>query len=227
MVLESLGLKVRSSTADGASPNRKFFRLHQPDGVPKGTIIYKTKNIYVDEERDIYFICDPPYLIKTTRNCWEKSHNNMSKRKMKYDRQDISWKHLVYLYERDVGVNRGAPGLRLLPKIKHDHVHLNSFLRMRGDLAAQVLSSSVANAFDFIGQQQMAGTQKFLSMMDKFFDCLNVKNCTEGHRMRKEFKKPYKSRNDDRFTWLSETFLGYLDGWQTHVAANYGHLPKE
>lgn len=106
----------------------------------------------------------------------------MNKRKMKYDRQDISWKHLIYLYERDVGINRGAPGLRLLPKIKHDHAHLNSFLRVRVDLAAQVLSSSVANAFDFFGQQHMAGTKRFVSMMDKFFDCMNVKNCTEGHR---------------------------------------------
>jgi len=113
----------------------------------------------------------------------------MNKRKMKYDRQDISWKHLIYLYECDVGIRLGPPGLSLLPEIKHDHVHLNSFLTMRVHLAAQVLSSSVANAFDFIGQQHMAGTKRFVSMMDKFFDCLNVKNCTEGHRSQKELKK--------------------------------------
>jgi hypothetical protein len=140
MILESLGLKVRSSTADGASTNRKFFRLHRPHGVPKGTLVYKTKNVYADEDRDLYFICDPPHLIKTVRNCWEKSHNGISKRKMKYDRVDISWKHLVYLYERDLGVNRGAPGLRLLPKIRHEHIYLNSFLKMRVNLAAQVLA---------------------------------------------------------------------------------------
>ena len=64
----------------------------------------------------------------------------------------------------------------------------------------------------------MAGTKRFVSMMDKFFDCLNVKNCTEGHRSRKELKKPFTSINDGRFTWLSETFLGYLDGWQTDIA---------
>lgn len=91
MVLESLGLKVRSSTSDGASPNRKFIRLHRPEGVPKETIVYKTKNLYADEERDIFFICDPPHLMKTTRNCWEKSHNNMNKRNMKYDRRTTGY----------------------------------------------------------------------------------------------------------------------------------------
>jgi hypothetical protein len=114
-----------------------------------------------------------------------------------------------------------------LPKIRHEHIYLNSFLKMRVNLAAQVLSSSVANALQFLGNNNTEATQTFVLNMDKFFDCLNVKNCTEGHRHRKEFKKPYRDRNDARFKWLSDTFLIYLDRWENSVQRDFGHLPKE
>lgn len=72
--LESIGLKVMMITADGASHNRKFFRMHREasgNNVANG-VVFKTKNIYAPE-RYVYFISDVPHLIKTTRNCWEKS----------------------------------------------------------------------------------------------------------------------------------------------------------
>ena len=37
------------------------------------SIPYKTKNPYAKDERWIYFIADPPHLIKTVRNCWSHS----------------------------------------------------------------------------------------------------------------------------------------------------------
>ena len=50
-------------------------------------------------------------------------------------------------------------------------------------------------------------------MMDRFFDCLNVRN-TEEHKVKfKEFLKPYKDANDARFAWLDE-FLEYLALWK-------------
>ena len=55
--LESIGLKVICVTADGASPNRKLFRMHRSkDG------FYKTHNPYADpkDKRMLYFISDPP-----------------------------------------------------------------------------------------------------------------------------------------------------------------------
>ena len=49
--------------------------------------------------------------------------------------KEISWQHLMILYEQDHG--RGS-GLALVPKLKYEHVHLTSFSKMRVDLAAQV-----------------------------------------------------------------------------------------
>ena len=73
--LEGGGLKVIFITADGASPNRKFFRMHQnPCG--GGTPTYKNLNPFAQDNRPIFFISDPPHLIKTTRNCWSHSAMN-------------------------------------------------------------------------------------------------------------------------------------------------------
>ena len=72
--VEGIGLKVIFITADGASPNRKFFKMHHTPGDNMPT--YKTCNPYSQEERSIFFFSDPPHLIKTTRNCW--SHSDMN-----------------------------------------------------------------------------------------------------------------------------------------------------
>ena len=73
--IEALGLKVMFVTADGASSNRKFFKMHKG---PNDTLpIYKTVNRYSGKEkRPLFFISDPPHLIKTVRNCWFHSDWN-------------------------------------------------------------------------------------------------------------------------------------------------------
>ena len=73
--IETIGLKVIFVTADGASANRKFFRMHKG---PNDTLpIYKTINRYSGlEKRPLFFFSDPPHLIKTARNCW--SHSDFS-----------------------------------------------------------------------------------------------------------------------------------------------------
>ena len=68
--VESTGLKVIAITADGASPNRKFFRMHKTS---KDKFVYKTKNLYAPDDREIYFFSDLPHLIKTSRNCLSHS----------------------------------------------------------------------------------------------------------------------------------------------------------
>lgn len=69
-LLEADGVKVLCITADGASPNRKFFKMHK---TPDVSFPHKAKNPYAKEERWVFFISDPPHLIKTVRNCWSHS----------------------------------------------------------------------------------------------------------------------------------------------------------
>ena len=66
--LEYCGFGVIAFCCDGASPNRAFYKMHGK----RREFVYRTPNPFTDD-RNIYFICDVPHLIKTTRNCWSNS----------------------------------------------------------------------------------------------------------------------------------------------------------
>ena len=62
-------LWVIAANSDGASPNRKFFRLYFGlDGGSGKDVVYRMKNMFA-MYRYIYFFSDVPQLIKTIRNC--------------------------------------------------------------------------------------------------------------------------------------------------------------
>ena len=69
-VLEiSCNLWVIATTSDGASPNRRFYRMHKDLNDNSGKdVCYRTVNLYAPH-RFIYFFSDAPHLVKTTRNC--------------------------------------------------------------------------------------------------------------------------------------------------------------
>ena len=60
---------------------------------------------------------------------------------MQVDHQDISWEHLISVYEWDLGQNRAAFGLRKLPRLKEEHVNLTPHHRMKVKHAAHVCIS--------------------------------------------------------------------------------------
>ena len=70
--LERLGFHVLALTCDGASPNRRFWKLHSDD-----EMTYKVPNPYASTKRDLYFISDPPHLLKTIRNSWFNSKRKL------------------------------------------------------------------------------------------------------------------------------------------------------
>ena len=126
----------------------------------------------------------------------------------------ILWKHLRDLYEAKCAVAKRSQGLFLLKKLSREHLELTSYSRMRVDLAAevsfsfdihsvidcciQVLSNSVAKGFEFYGDPETTETQRFCSMLDRFFDCLNGRNLSEHIKRRKPDLKPYYRSDDER-----------------------------
>lgn len=62
-----------------------------------------------------------------------------------------------------------------------------------------MLSSSVSNAFKMMESDDYDQTAKFCYMFDRFFDCLNTRNASEGKKKRKPDLDPYRSVNDKRF----------------------------
>ena len=71
--LERYGVKVLGLTCDGLSANRRFFQLHNGDH----KLAYKVHNPYTSEPRMIYFLSDPPHLLKTVRNCWASKNREL------------------------------------------------------------------------------------------------------------------------------------------------------
>ena len=61
-----------------------------------------------------------------------------------------------------------------------------------------MLSESVSKALQLFGGEETAETALFADMFDKFFDCLNVNNFTDGKNKRKVFQNPYRSGSDFR-----------------------------
>lgn len=64
----------------------------------------------------------------------------------------------------------------------------------------QVLSSSVAHALEYLGDDHMAETVEFVKLFDRFFDCFNVRCLKEGTQKRKPDLQPYTDPCDCRLT---------------------------
>ncbi|SMN01233.1 hypothetical protein SPONN_2329 [uncultured Candidatus Thioglobus sp.] len=76
--LEMIGLKVLSFVCDGASCNRKFYKMHE---IGNG-VNYKVKNVYAEEDRPIFLISDIPHLMKTARNSWANSYAHSNSKQL-------------------------------------------------------------------------------------------------------------------------------------------------
>eukprot|EP00794_Sanderia_malayensis_P013602 gene13602-15013_t len=109
----------------------------------------------------------------------------------------------------DAGKDDLDNGLKFLPKLTFEHINLDSYSVMRVNLAAQVLSASMAAVLETFGPPEAAATAKLSSMSA----AQKVK--------RKSFVAPYTSVDDRRFTWLIE-FLEYLRKWKESIDNRQG-----
>lgn len=214
-------LWVIGTTSDGASPNRRFYRMHEDlDGNAGKDVCYRTTNLYAPH-RYIYFFSDAPHLMKTTRNCLHHSGSGKCSRYMWNDGLYVLWQHIAQLYYQDA-----ENGLKLLPKITYEHIKLSSYSCMRVNLAAQVLSVTVAAVMTAYSTPDTAATARLCKMMDQFFDCLNVRSTTEHLRKRKPLLAPYTSIDDPRFLWLEGDFLDYLSAWKESTKDRPGNFTQ-
>jgi len=72
--LEMLGFYVLGLTCDGASVNHRFWKLH---GENDDELTYKVPNPFANDGRYLYFISDPPHLLKTIRNSFCNSKRKL------------------------------------------------------------------------------------------------------------------------------------------------------
>jgi len=218
----SCNLRVVAATSDGASPNRTFFKMHK--GFVSGDIVvYRTPNIYAEDENTfIYFFSDIPHLLKTLRNNLLHSGSEGHTRFMFKDGGHILWKHIKDYYMED-----SLSCYRHLNKITPDHIFLTSYSKMNVKLAAQLLSSKVATTLKEYGDDETQETAVFCELVDKWFDCGNVRHPDEHKRNIKPDQKPFESLTDARFDWLENKFLKYFQDWLKWInTAHPGMKPE-
>ena len=129
-------LWVCAAVSDGASPNRKVYKLYV--GLVgeeyKVDVVHKTVNLFAPER--FIFFSDAPHLLKTARNCLFNSGTGKHTRLM-WNGKEFIWQHIAQLYHSDL-----EQGLHQLPKLTPDHINLTSFSKMKVNLAAQVFSNT-------------------------------------------------------------------------------------
>jgi len=211
------GLKVLYICCDGATSNRRFFHMHNDD-----IETYKINNPYSSDSREIFFVSDPPHLLKTVRNCFANSFAHSKSRTLWFD-NDISWLHVTKLYEQHCELSE----FRICPKLTRKHINLTSFSKMRVSLAAQVLSQTVANGLRSVYGQSVKSTIEFIEIINKWFDIVNVKHLFEGRNTRNLNLAPFTNVDDERLHWLESDFLSYFDKWKVAVNNRSGKFTSQ
>lgn len=217
--LEEANIKVLTVTCDGASINRKFISMHESLD-RSSSYCYVTKNIAAGDSRPLFFILDPPHLLKTLRNALANSFSHRKSRKLWKNGQFLSWKVIEALFENTKNSKfRGH-------KLTKAHVKLSSFSCMTVLYATQTLSNSVALTIEELANQGIMSSFDtseliiFLKLTNRFFDCVNGKD--DGTEKKNPDKAPFTDPNDERLLFLENEFLQYFEDWKQDVVTRPG-----
>ena len=183
------GLKVWSVTADGTAVNLRTFEIlgckfSGSYDEMQSSFIHPTTG------EDVFAIFDPSHVLKLPRNSLAQLGSFMDG-----EGNIIKWDYIVQLQNLKI-----EEGLNMANKLTTSHLKFEKH-KMNVHLAAQTLSSSVANAIDFLDKSVKlpnfsgsSGTVVFIGTIDRLFDLLNSRN-----PWAKGFKAPFRLSSKD--TW--------------------------
>ena len=168
--LSDVGVKVISLTCDG--PSCHFSMLSALGATFKALDMVTYFPHPQDKKEKIYALLDVCHMLKLVRNTLAEGGILVDK-----DGGKILWQYLV-----DLQKLQQTEGLRLGTKLKMAHIQWKQ-QKMKVNLAAQAISSSVAGAIEYCSDElklsQFRGCEaivKFLWLFDHLFDILNSRN---------------------------------------------------
>ena len=182
--LHDVGVKVVSFTCDGPTSHQSMLKALGARLAPDNLQAYFEHPC--DPAAKIYIFLDACHMIKLVRN-------TMSDWKIFKDKDGntIKWEFLEELHKL-----QESEGLHLANKLRTSHIKWKP-QKMKVNLAAQALSSSVADALEYcegklkLPQFQGCGpTVKFIRVFDRLFDVLNSRN-----PLARNFKAPIRKSN--------------------------------
>jgi hypothetical protein len=168
--LHEVGVKVVSFTCDGPTSHQAMLKLLGAQLLTGNLQAYFQHPC--DPKAKIYIFLDACHMIKLVRN-------TMSDWKVLKDKDGkvIKWQFMEELHKL-----QESEGLHLANKLRSAHIKWKP-QKMKVNLAAQALSSSVADALEYcegklkLPQFQGCGpTVKFIRVFDHLFDVLNSRN---------------------------------------------------
>ena len=185
-----------ASICDGASENRNFInasvQLHP--NFPNSSHI----GLNPFTNGPIYFISDPPHLIKKLRNnIFSSGHQDFHKCTITLHGKEIIWDHFVSVFSRE--------SKRTLPvtKLNTDAIYLNNFSKMRVNLVVNTLSQNVAVEMEENENEVTKSTQEFIKYCSSLFNILNSQT-------------PFIDDNDPRLKQLININQWFYD-WETEI----------
>jgi len=121
----------------------------------------------VIDGQNIFFMFDPPHLLKPVRN-------NLVKHNFEVHGKLVKWQYISEFLEAD-----RKQTVKLAPKLTPKHIDLPPFANMHVHFTAQVLSHSVAaGIYTHVPFGAMscdaAFTAEFIDIVDALLDCFNA-----------------------------------------------------
>ena len=213
-MLHDVGINVLSVTSDAYSSMWSAMKKLGCDlKYPNTDVTFPHPCV---ENQKIYYIPDPPHMLKLTRN--DLSENREFKGP--FTNLPIQWKfiHNLYHYQDQIGIKAGN-------KLGLNHILWQSH-KMNVKYAAQTLSRSVADAIDFCREElkmtEFQGSQEttnFIRLIDTMFDICNVR-----HIDGKGNKAPLTKQNIEMKIKVIEngvTYLSLLKDIEGNTLANH------
>lgn len=197
--LAEVGVEVISITFDGHKSNKAMcHKMGANFEEGKGYIFDPVKN-----DRKIYIFYDPPHMLKLARN------QIGSKILVDGDENDIQWKYIDLLYQ----TQKQLPS-NLDNKLTMEHMQWTS-KKMNVRLAAETLSSSVADALEFLMGENAdfegaEPTIKYIRVINDMFDIMN--STTSGTAI--GFKRPISMSTYSEHSEKLKEAMVYLRGLQ-------------
>jgi len=144
-------IQVLYGVCDGATHSSAFFNQY-------GSINWMTENPYNDN-KPIFWLSDPPHMIKKLRNFLISQNRNLS-----YSNFDISLEHLTDVAERG------------LTKLSSKHLFLTSRTKMSVKRAAETCCREVADDILYsskYGYQKTLMTRNYIRTVAEYFKIMN------------------------------------------------------
>ena len=197
-LLHGFGFSVMVTCCDGAAENRAFMDMNITD---------KSKSMCYNNFSNVplFFISDPPHLMKKLRNnlynSGFKEQNKCYTRTLEKGKKYILWDHIYSVYERDKKRRLYATDLRSA------HVYLSSLSKMRVKLAVKTLSSKVCEEMAKNENNSTQATQEYIKICETLWSVFND-------------SKPIRLLTDNRITQLTEV-LSFFTKWKEDLLTVY------